>query len=105
MDPPNYDSVNKNPSQVSHTCEGRSAAGQSSIYAHHMGESGFCQDMIRVEGYRTFHGTMRIAPKSEGVPPFELTGDWLYKPYTHCWYGQGRSFPVEICMAVSEVSQ
>ena len=61
--------------------------------------------MIRVEGYWAFHGTMRIVPKCGGVTPFELTGDWLYKPDTHCWYGSGRSFPVEICMVVSEVSQ
>lgn len=61
--------------------------------------------MICVEGFRAFHGTMRIAPKGGSVPPFELTGDWLYKPDTRCWYGQGRSFPVEACMVVSEVAR
>ena len=55
--------------------------------------------MIKVEGYRAFRGTMRISPKS-GAAPFELTGDWLYKPDTHCWYGQGRSFGEEICEVV-----
>ena len=69
-----------------------------------MGESEFCQ-VIKVDGYWAFHGTMRICPKCDNVDPFELTGDWLYKPDTRCWYGQGRSFPVEICMVVSEVAQ
>ena len=61
--------------------------------------------MIRVEGYWAFHGTMRIAPECDNVAPFELTGDWLYKPDARCWYGSGRSFPVEICTVVSEVAQ
>ena len=61
------------------------------------------KQMIRVEGYKAFHGTMRITPvASSGVAPFELTGDWLYKPDMGCWYGCGRSFPEEICMATEE---
>lgn len=57
--------------------------------------------MIEVEGYRAFYGTMRITPKCS-VPPFELTGDWLYKPSCDCWYGRGRSFGADICEIVSE---
>lgn len=52
--------------------------------------------MIEVEGYKAFHGTMRITPKN-GNPPFELTGDWLYNPTYDCWYGRGRSFFAQIC--------
>jgi hypothetical protein len=61
--------------------------------------------MIKVEGYRAFHGTMRITPvKSSGIEPFEITADWLYKPEYKCWYGQGRSFPEEICEVVRDDS-
>jgi hypothetical protein len=52
--------------------------------------------MIIVEGYIAFRGTMLITPKND-VPPFELTGDWLYKPEHKCWYGCGRSFCADIC--------
>lgn len=51
---------------------------------------------VSVEGYKAFRGTMRIVPKAK-VPSFELTGDWLYKPETKCWYGKGSSFPEDIC--------
>lgn len=52
--------------------------------------------MIYVEGYKAFRGTMRITPKAS-VLAFELTGDWLYKPETGCWYGKGSSFAEDIC--------
>ena len=59
--------------------------------------------MIQVEGYKAFHGTMRIVTNN---PKF-LTRviedtDWLYKPDTNCWYGAGSSFPVGICEVVLE---
>jgi hypothetical protein len=57
--------------------------------------------MIKVEGYKAFRGTLRVTPKNE-VPPFEITTDWLYKPDAKCWYGDGRSFPAEICEVVTE---
>lgn len=57
--------------------------------------------MIEIEGYKAFHGTMRITPKCS-VPPFELTGNWLYKPEYKCWYGCGRSFGADICEVVRE---
>ena len=53
--------------------------------------------MIKVEEYKAFRGTMRIVPKNKSIEPFEITGDWLYKPDTKCWYGGGRSFSEEIC--------
>lgn len=55
--------------------------------------------IIYVEGFKAFHGTMRITPKMK-VPSFELTGDWLYKPDAKCWYGKGSSFPDDICEIV-----
>ena len=56
--------------------------------------------MIQVEGFKAFRGTMRITPKA-AVPAFELTGDWLYRPDTGCWYGKGSSFAPEICTIVN----
>lgn len=53
--------------------------------------------MICVEGYKAFSGTIRIAPRNPSVKPFELSGNWLYKPDTGCWYGSGKSFCSEIC--------
>lgn len=58
--------------------------------------------MIEVEGYKAFHGIMKITPKCEGVKPFEIQGDWLYKPDMACWYGKGLSFSKEICEIVKE---
>ena len=54
--------------------------------------------MITVDGYKAFHGDMKIAPKNTLYPPFYICGkDWLYRPDTDCWYGGGRSLPAEIC--------
>ena len=53
--------------------------------------------MIQVEGYKAFHGKMKITPKDASVDPFILEGDWLYRPDTGCWYGCCRSFCSEIC--------
>lgn len=58
--------------------------------------------MINVEGHKAFHGTMRVIPKCDNVKPLELSGDWLYKPDTGCWYGRGRSFGADICEVVEE---
>ena len=54
--------------------------------------------MIKVEGYKAFHGDMQISPKNGFYPPFYICDkDWLYKPDTDCWYGNGQSFPSAIC--------
>lgn len=53
--------------------------------------------MICVEGYKAFHGTMRITPGNPIYEPYSLTGDWLYKPEADCWYCKGRSFPAFTC--------
>lgn len=42
--------------------------------------------MLKVDGYKMFHGTVRITPKRADVKPFDMTGTWLYKPMTNCWY-------------------
>jgi hypothetical protein len=58
--------------------------------------------MIEVEGYKAFNGVMRIVPKNVLFKPFEVNGDWLYKPETDCWYGGGSSYPASICEVVVE---
>ena len=58
--------------------------------------------MIEVEGFKAFKGIMKITPKCDGVKSFELDGSWLFKPDTQCWYGQGSSFPKDICEIVKE---
>lgn len=58
--------------------------------------------MIQVEGYKAFHGKMKITPKNPNIEPFVKEGDWLYRPDTGCWYGCGRSFCNEICEPIPE---
>lgn len=53
--------------------------------------------IICVEGYKAFRGTMKVTPGNPAYPPFELEGEWLYKPDTDCWYCKGRSFPAFTC--------
>ena len=60
--------------------------------------------MICVEGYKAFHGTMKITPVN-GSAPLLLRGDWLYKPECGCWYGGGQSFGAEICQVARDEHQ
>ena len=53
--------------------------------------------MINVEGYKAFHGDMRLVPKNSLYGLYICDKDWLYKPEYDCWYGDGRSFPAEVC--------
>jgi hypothetical protein len=54
--------------------------------------------MIRVEGFMAFHGDMKIIPKNSLYPPFHIVNkDWLYRPDTDCWYGNGQSFQADMC--------
>lgn len=46
-----------------------------------------------------FYGTIKITPKNE-TSPFEITADWTYKSEHDCWYGNGASYPAEICEIV-----
>ena len=61
--------------------------------------------MIKVDGYKAFHGTMRITPVAiSRIAPFNAYGDWLYRPDTDCWYCNSRSFPARICTIIKEVA-
>lgn len=57
--------------------------------------------IIEVDGYKAFRGVMKIIPKSQQFSPYEVCGDWLYKPEYDCWYGKGGSYPASICEIVS----
>lgn len=52
--------------------------------------------VLKCEGYMMFEGTAMIKPKSDKVAPFTLSGVWLFKPDTGCWYCSGRSFGKDI---------
>lgn len=56
---------------------------------------------LSCEGFRMFYGTMLITPINLDFSSFTLSGDWLYKPDTKCWYCKGRSFPEEICRRIA----
>ena len=49
------------------------------------------------EGYRFFTGTMLIIHPDPDTPPEKISGHWLYKPETGCWYCGGISYPANIC--------
>ena len=49
------------------------------------------------EGYRFFTGTMLILHPDPDTPPEKISGHWLYKPETGCWYCGGISYPANIC--------
>ena len=51
--------------------------------------------VINIDGYKAFTGTIKILPKNQSS--YTITGDWLYRPDTHCWYGGGRSFHESYC--------
>lgn len=58
--------------------------------------------MIKVEGYKMFKGVMKITPKNVLFQPFEIKGEWLYKPETGCWYCNGSSYSAGICTVVED---
>lgn len=56
--------------------------------------------MLTCEGYKMFRGTATVTPVTD-LSPFDVTGVWLYKPDTQCWYcqpdkGFSRSFPAQL---------
>lgn len=61
--------------------------------------------MICCEGYKMFRGTMRVTPTFPGREPFDLTGDWLYKPEHDTWYGCGQSFGAAICKVIVDKTE
>lgn len=59
--------------------------------------------VISTEGYKAFRGTMHVTPGNPAFQPYDLDGDWLYKPDTECWYCKGHSFPAEMCQVVNGI--
>ena len=51
-------------------------------------------EMLGVDGYRMFRGTMIIELISGRKT---VSGTWLYRPDTDCWYCAGCSYPSQIC--------
>ena len=58
--------------------------------------------MINVEGYKAFHGIMKITPKGMIVPEFNLEADWLYLPDKKVWIANGVEYSEVICTVVSD---
>lgn len=60
--------------------------------------------MIKVDGFKAFHGTLHITPTIPKFKPFSVTGDCLYNPHTNCWYvqpdggGLSESYPADMCL-------
>ena len=48
-----------------------------------------------MENFKDFYGVMLICPIHK--PPYEVLADWKYSEKYECWYGNGESFPAEIC--------
>ena len=61
--------------------------------------------MLSSEGYKMFRGTARIVPLTDRFAPYEVSGDWLYKPEWDCWYVNGSSYPAEIVKDIREESE
>ena len=61
--------------------------------------------MIEVEGYKMFVGVMKIVPKTDKIKPFEVEGDWLYKPECDCWYCKGSSYVASICEVAKDYTK
>ena len=58
--------------------------------------------MIKVEGYKAFHGVMKVTPKGMIVPAFELEADLLYLPDKKVWIANGVEYSEEICTVVRD---
>lgn len=55
--------------------------------------------IICVDGYKAFHGTIKISPSNE--KSFEITADWLYRPDTDCWHcNSGHCYDKNICKII-----
>lgn len=60
--------------------------------------------MLTCEGYKMFSGTATITPCNPEMLPFTLTGTWLYRPDTDCWYCNGRSFAARVVDGIVEIT-
>lgn len=56
--------------------------------------------MLKSEGYMMFRGTATIVPVNG--KPYDVSGDWLYKPEYDCWYVHGCSYPACIVKDIRE---
>lgn len=56
-------------------------------------------DMLQVDGYKMFQGSIRIKPvdADSGLISKDIVGTWLYRPDTDRWYCDGKSYPAAIC--------
>lgn len=52
-----------------------------------------------------FNGVMSIIPKNPNFPYEEIEAIWLYKPEYDCWYGNGSSYPADICEVLEDKTQ
>ena len=59
-------------------------------------------NMLEVEGYKMFVGTMMIFPKCDEIQPFPIEGTWLYKPEYDCWYCNGSSYHNDIVHLIED---
>lgn len=55
---------------------------------------------LKCEGYKMFEGSAEV--RFSGQEPFTVSGVWLYRPDTNCWYVNycsqfpwGSSFPAD----------
>ena len=55
--------------------------------------------MICVEGYKAFRGTMYHKMLDK-----KITGEWLYKPDTDCWYCNGSSYPNVVLKIIDDLT-
>ena len=61
--------------------------------------------MITANGYKAFHGVMRITPKTKMIPATHVETDWIYNPNTHSWYGNNAEYSAEICTVVLDYTE
>ena len=61
--------------------------------------------MIKAEGIMAFHGTATIRPKNLVFEAYDLSGDWVYKQDTGCWYCKGSSYMKDIVTDIREEMQ
>lgn len=61
--------------------------------------------MICVDNCKAFRGTMRIVPTPSTSDPFEVRGNWIYRPKYNRWYGCGLSVGADICETVEDETE
>ena len=62
--------------------------------------------MIKVNGYKAFHGVMKIIPATKGMKEYSIESDWLYDPYAGIWYNdKGCIIPDYMCFPLEETKK